>query len=207
MMTPDPGDSILAVRFFRKPVQNQFMTNAEGRPIMHMADFVRIEIPGNMLSIIEDAVGDHHKQRFPMQWAQYLNEQAAGHHGGEVQGTLLRDWPLLTAAQAEELKHFKFYTVEQVAAASDSQINSVGMVIGMAPFSFREKAKAFLAKATDSAFAQRQADELLQRDQKIADLQAQMQRQAEQMQKLLAGLAEREEKRGPGRPRKEVAEA
>ena len=173
----------LAVRFYSKELQNDFLTNKEGRPISYMADFVRIEIPGNQLSIIDTFVNSSHKSQFPTQWAMYLNEKADGNHNPDnVQGTLLRDWPILNAAQATELKHFKFYTVEQVANASDQQLMSIGMTAGMSPLALRDKAKAFLENAKDSSFAQKQADELKLRDQQIADLTAQMERMAKLME-------------------------
>ena len=169
----------LAVRFYSKELQNDFLTNKEGRPISYMADFVRIEIPGNQLSIIDTFVNNSHKAQFPTQWALYLNEKADGNHNPDnVQGTLLRDWPILNAAQATELKHFKFYTVEQVANASDQQLMSIGMTAGMSPLALRDKAQAFLENAKDSSFAQKQAEELNLRDQQIADLKAQMERMA-----------------------------
>lgn len=188
-------DSVLAVRFYQKAVENEFQTGNEGRPISYMADFVRIEIPGNMLSIIDTFVNDEHKKRFPHQWMQFLAEKAEGAQH-EMQGTLLRDWALLNQAQAAELKHYRFYTVEQVANASDQQIAQVGMMVGMAPTSFREKARAYLAAARDSSYAMAQADEIAKRDQQIADLQAQMRQ-----------LIEATEKRGPGRPKKEAETA
>jgi hypothetical protein len=195
-LTPNPADAVLAVRFYKREVQNEFLTTAEGRPISYMADFVRIEIPGNMLSIIDTFANDDHKKRFPVQWAQYQNEQS----DGDVQGTLLRDWPLLTAAQASELKHYKFYTVEQIASASDQQIQAIGMLVGMSPFAFREKAQAFLAQAKDSAVVMAQAEELRKRDQENADLREQLNRMAEQ----LAKLSEAQERKGR---KKETAEA
>jgi len=177
------SDAVLAVRFYSHEVQNDFLTNKEGRPISYMADFVRIEIPGNQLSIIDTFVNSSHKAQFPTQWAMYLNEKADGNHNPDnVQGTLLRDWPILNAAQATELKHFKFYTVEQVANASDQQLMSIGMTAGMSPLALRDKAKAFLENAKDSSFAQKQADELKLRDQQIADLTAQMERMAKMME-------------------------
>ena len=173
----------LAVRFYSKELQNDFLTNKEGRPISYMADFVRIEIPGNQLSIIDTFVNSTHKTQFPQQWAMYLNEKADGNHNPDnVQGTLLRDWPILNAAQATELKHFKFYTVEQVANASDQQLMSIGMTAGMSPLALRDKAKAFLENAKDSSFAQKQAEELNLRDQQIADLKSQMERMAKLME-------------------------
>jgi hypothetical protein len=148
-----------------------------------MADFVRIEIPGNQLSIIDTFVNNSHKAQFPTQWALYLNEKADGNHNPDnVQGTLLRDWPILNAAQATELKHFKFYTVEQVANASDQQLMAIGMTAGMSPLALRDKAQAFLENAKDSSFAQKQAEELNLRDQQIADLKAQMERMAKMME-------------------------
>ena len=146
----------LAVRFYQKAITHEFRSMQEGRPVSEMRDFVRIEIPGNQLSVIDTFANDDHKQRFPIQWARYQNEKT----DGDIQGTLLRDWPLLTAAQAIELKHYKYYTVEQVAESSDQQINAIGMMLGMSPHSFRDKAKAFLANAKDSAVVQAQADEL-----------------------------------------------
>lgn len=185
-------DAVLAVRFYQREVENEYMTNEQGRPIKYMADFVRIEIPGNVLSIIDTFATDEHKKRFPFQWAQFLNDKT----DQNVQGTLLRDWSLLTPAQSSELKHFKFYTVEQVANATDQQIQTIGMLVGMSPFSFRDKARAFLAAAKDSSVVMAQAEELRKRDQEIEDLRAELARVAQMAS---------EPKRG--RPRKEEVEA
>jgi hypothetical protein len=187
----------LAVRFYSKPMQNEFLSSREGRPIHYMADFVRIEIPGNSTSIIDTFVNESHKTRFPIEWAQYLNEKTES-DSIETQGTLIREWPLLTAAQATELRHFKFYTVEQIANASDSQIMSIGMAAGMAPYALRDKARAYLENAKDSALVQSQTEELRKREQEIADLKAQVER-------LAMVLEEQKPKRG--RPAKEDEKA
>lgn len=179
----------LAVRFYQREVENEYLTSAEGRPIKYMADFVRIEIPGDMTSIIDTFVNEEHRKRFPIQWAQFQNDKTSQ---VEAHGTLLKDWSLLTAAQASELKHFKFYTVEQVAAASDQQIQGIGMIVGMSGFAFRDKAKAFLAAAKDSSVVMQQADELRKRDTEIEELKRQV-----------AQLAQMAEARKPGRPRKD----
>jgi hypothetical protein len=187
----------LAVRFYSKPMQNEFLSSREGRPIHYMADFVRIEIPGNSTSIIDTFVNESHKTRFPIEWAQYLNEKTES-DSIETQGTLIREWPLLTAAQATELRHFKFYTVEQIANSSDSQIMSIGMAAGMAPYALRDKARAYLENAKDSALVQSQTEELRKREQEIADLKAQVER-------LALVLEEQKPKRG--RPAKEDEKA
>jgi hypothetical protein len=193
-------DAVLAVRFYRKAIDHEYKSEQEGRPVSQMVDFVRIEIPGNMLSVIDTIASPEHRKRFPVQWAQYQNERTDNPDGGEVQGTLLRDWSILTPAQAVELRHFRFYTVEQVAAASDGQIQQVGMLTGMSPFAFREKAQAFLKSSKDSSVVMAQAAEIARRDQQIADLQAQMAALISQMQGA-------DHPRGPGRPRKVTEDA
>jgi hypothetical protein len=144
---------------------------------MEMRDFILIEVPGDNLTVIDTFAVDEHKERFPVQWARYQNEKT----DGDIEGTLLNDWPVLNAAIAAELKHFKFYTVEQVAAASDAQLNTLGMSAGMSPLALRDKAKAYLGSAKDTALVQQQADELSKRDEIIARMEAQIAELASKM--------------------------
>lgn len=175
-------DSRLNVKFYQKAVQNNFKTALEGRPIMEMRDFILIEVPGNQTLTIDTFAADEDKKRFPIQWARYQNEKT----DGDIEGTLLSDWPVLNAAVAAELKHYKFYTVEQIANASDAQLNTLGMAAGMAPFTLRDKAKAFLSSAKDTALVQQQADELSKRDEIIARMEAQIAELASQANKTKA---------------------
>jgi hypothetical protein len=163
-------DSRLSVKFYQRAISNEFKSNLEGRPIMEMADFIVIEVPGDNLTVIDTFAVDEHKKRFPVQWARYQNEKT----DGDIEGTLLHDWPILNAAVAAELKHFRFYTVEQIAAASDLQLNTLGMAAGMSPLSLRDKAKAFLSSAKGSALVQQQADELRKRDEELSAMKAQL---------------------------------
>jgi hypothetical protein len=163
-------DSRLNVKFYQRAINNEFKSNLEGRPIMEMADFIVIEVPGDNLTVIDTFAVDEHKKRFPVQWARYQNEKT----DGDIEGTLLHDWPILNAAVAAELKHFRFYTVEQIAAASDAQLNTLGMAAGMSPLSLRDKAKAFLSSAKGSALVQQQADELRKRDEELSAMKAQL---------------------------------
>jgi len=172
-------DSRLNVKFYQKAIQNNFKTALEGRPIMEMADFILIEVPGNQTLTIDTFVSETDKERFPVQWARYQNEKT----DGDIEGTLLHDWPVLSAATAAELKHFKFYTVEQIAQASDAQLNTLGMAAGMSPMTLRDKAKAFLASAKDTALVQQQADELRKRDEELAAVKAQLAELAQAMNK------------------------
>ena len=172
-------DSRLNIKFYQRAVQNNFKTALEGRPIMEMRDFILIEVPGNQTLSIDTFAQDEDKKRFPIEWARYQNEKT----DGDIEGTLLSDWPVLNAAVAAELKHYKFYTVEQIANASDAQLNTLGMAAGMAPFTLRDKAKAFLSSAKDTALVQQQADELSKRDEIIARMEAQIAELAAQANK------------------------
>ena len=172
-------DSRLNVKFYQRAVQNDFKTNLEGRPIMEMRDFILIEIPGDQTLTIDTFAAEEDKKRFPVEYARFQNEKV----DGDIEGTLLSDWPVLNAATAAELKHFKFYTVEQIANASDAQLLNLGMAAGMAPLAMRDKAKAFLSSAKDTALVQQQADELSKRDEIIARMQAQIAELASQANK------------------------
>lgn len=178
----DP-DALLAVTFYMKAMQNNFETLKKGRPIFDDRLFVKIFTPGNDLNIIDTFATEQDKKRFPKQWAHFQNSNSGD---SRELGTPVAQWPLLTPAQGEELKGAKFFTVEQIAGASDQQLQSVGMIAGMNPMTLRDKAKAYLAAASDTALPQFQAEELAKRDQEIADLKADQKRMADQLAALTA---------------------
>jgi len=198
------ADSRLAVQFYKKSMKQEDASNEAGRPIFKEFDFVRIMIPGDNLTEIDTYAQESHKQRFPRQWAHYLN-QTAGHE--DIVGTPLDQWPQVTRSQAEELRGLKFYTVEAIADCSDQQLQRIGMVAGMSPHNFRLKAKAYLNLANDSAEVAQRESELqalreenakvkLEADEKLAKMQ-------EQMDALMAMVAEKKPK---GRKPKEAVE-
>ena len=164
-------DAALTVQFIRRPVQQPYKTEKEGRPIFEDVDFIRIFTPGNNLNIIDTPVREEHKRRFPQQWAMFQNAHSADTR--EV-GTPLSAWPYLTGSQAEEFKALKFFTVEQVANASDLQIQSLGMVGGASPNVIRDRAKAYLMAAAGTAVPQAQAAELAAAKEQLAEMQKQI---------------------------------
>ena len=164
-------DAALAVRFYSRAVQNNFETSKQGRPIFQDVDYIEITTPGNQLNIIDTPVREQHKMRFPLQWAAYQN----AHSGDQREiGTPLKQWPLLTLAQAEELRGIKFFTVEGIANASDLQINNIGMIGGMAPQALRERAKAYLQAAAGTANVEHQATENAKLQEQLKALQDQV---------------------------------
>ena len=188
-------DSVLAVWFFAKPIKNPFRTQKEGRAIFEDVVYIHIEAPGDRDSIIERPKYESDEQRFPLHWAAWLNK-----HGSDQKevGTPLSQWPLISQSQAEELKALKFRTVESVAGASDSQLQSIGMIAGMAPHAFRDRAKAFLMVAQNAAAVATQAEELEKERAEKEEMKTEMAKLKEQVERLteIAVAPERPKKRG-----------
>jgi hypothetical protein len=196
------SDSRLNVRFESKPVKNEFQSEKEGRPIFEDRDFIIISVPGDstLTSIAE--VRDDHKARFPLHWAHYQNM-----HGDDPKlvGTPIKEWPLVTSAMAEELKALKFHTVESLATASDAQLQSFGMRVGMSGTALRSRAQSFLKVSLDESILHKQDEELAklreenasirrETDVKLAEMQ-------EQMAQILAAVGAKSEPKS-GRSRK-----
>lgn len=148
--------------FYKKALPNNFKTEQEGRPIYDDVDMIKIYISGDSHNVIDTLVREDHKQRFPREWMNYMNKHGNDPH---LSGTPLSQWPLITIAQAEELKALKFFTVENIASASDAQLQKLGMTAGMSPHAFRDRAVNYLRVAKDEA-------DVTKNEQIIANLEA-----------------------------------
>lgn len=172
-------DSLLHVVFYSKPVYQEFASKEAGSPIFKDMDCVRIHTPGNQLNVIDRIAVDEDKKRFPLHWARY--EQIRG-DSEVVVGTPVGEWPLLSRAQAEILRGMKFFSVEQIAGASDEAMSRIGMNVGFSAADLQNKARAFLRVAKDANAAEKQDAELKKRDAEIAEMK-------EQIAKLTAAQA------------------
>ena len=186
-------DDRLSVKFYKKTLKDEFKSKLENRPIFYEADFVKIHVPGSQLFDIDTFVNDTHKQRFPRQWAHYLNTQKV--EGSLTLGTPIAEWPLISRSMAEELKAVGFHTVDSIATASDAQLQSIGMKAGMQPHAFREKAQRWLQQAKQGASVESDAAE------KEA-LKAENAATKEALAQLQAQMAELMAAKKPGRPPK-----
>jgi hypothetical protein len=147
--------------------------------------FVRIVVPGDKTTIIDQPVRDDHKQRFPRQWLHFQMQN----NNAEVIGIPLAQWAKedsdnFNDMQLAELQIFKFQTVEQVAMASDNQLQR----IGMGAVSLREKARRYLQVKNQSS-SQTEIDTT---KRELAEVK-------EQMAALMAQLSDKK----IGRPKKE----
>lgn len=179
-------DSRLSVSFYKKAVRNDFESAKQEKDVFIDVDYVKIFIPGDDKTVIDTPAQASHKQRFPIQWAHYVNTNG----NSEELGTPLTDWNL-TPAQVEEFRHLKFFTVESIANASDSQIQSIGMLAGMSAYKFREKARNFLQKPNVT-------------EEALKELKEEHANQINELKQMIANLvANQETKAKPGRPPKE----
>jgi len=178
-------DSRLAVKFYKRPVELKNESIAQGRPIFQEFDFIKILVPGDALTEIDTYVSDAHKTRFPIQWANYMNRQGSEE---SFSGTPITEWPQVSASQAEELKGIKFHTVESVAHCSDQQLQRIGMIAGMSPHNFRERAKTFLNLAEESAGISKREEEITQLKEENAKIKAETEAKLAAMQEQMSAL-------------------
>ena len=147
--------------------------------------FVRIIVPGDKTSVVDQPVRDDHKRRFPRQWLHFQMQN----NNADVIGVPLKDWVRddpenFSDMQMAELQIFKFQTVEQVATASDGQLQRIGMgAVGL-----REHARRYLSVKNQSS----SQTEIEHTKRELAEVK-------EQMAALMAQMSEKK----VGRPRKE----
>ena len=145
----------------------EFYTREEGHN--KGMPYVRIMAPGDKTNIIDQPLRDDHKQRFPRQWLYYQMQQTET--AAEQIGTPLTQWwkdvpEDINKDQVAELAILKFVTVEQLALASDNQLQRIGMgAVGL-----REKARMYLNRKNRSEAN----SELEDTKRQLAELQAQM---------------------------------
>jgi hypothetical protein len=192
--TPN-ADASLHVVFYSKPVQNDFETKTQGRPIFSDMDWVKIIVPGDKNNIIDTYAREDHKSRFPIQWARYQNQK----QGTSETGTPLTAWPLISAAKAEELRALNFKTVESIAHASDGQLQSLGMVAGMAPHEFRARAQRYLQAAKEESFSNEQAEKAKKLEEENQAMRAEM----SELKALMAELLQNQKKKPGPKPKQD----
>lgn len=187
------GDDRLVVRFFKAATKHNFKSQEEGRPIYIDEDFIEILVPGDKLNAVTCPVTESHKARFPVQWAAYQNGREQS-----LLGTPVESWPALTPAQAATFSNNGFKTVEQLAAASDAQLASLGMAAGASPAVLRQKAAEFVGQETP---------EMAELKRQLAEMQAQLAGLMQPSHSLEPEGPSEPVRRGPGRPSKAELEA
>lgn len=139
--TSQEADKNLHVKFFLHPKQDDVKSADAGRPIFDELEFVEIRVRGDRINMVSRPAHDGDRQRFAGTYAAFKAGNAEQHSG-----TMLSAWPPMTRAMVEELKYFGFYTVEQLAQASDSVCSKFAGLT-----TWKQKAAAFLAMSAGSS--------------------------------------------------------
>lgn len=173
-------DSGLYVEFFWHEAVDAWASreksNAEQRNVvvkLPKAPFIRIMVPGDKTSEWTGEVSEALKRRFPQQWMAWQINEGLIDSVGDIPGWKLDEWDELEDDLKRELKHMRFQTVEQLAGASDKQIQG----IGMGGLALRERAKVALRNKmgaeTRAALEAKDAETKALKEQ-MAAMQAQM---------------------------------
>lgn len=168
------GDQRLYVRFFQHPRRNEVKSQEAGRPIFEDAEYIEIRIPGDKDNIVVRPVRPLDRSRFRERYLKFRQ-------GIEdvVEGMPLEMWPVVTRAQAEELKFFNIRTVEQLAEVSDGLAQKF---IGI--HELKRKAKTYVEAAAGNAPLEKMEVALKERDNDLDVLR----RANEELAKRLAAL-------------------
>lgn len=160
-------DKLLHVEFYMYEAIDPNKSREQNKKVMSpAAPFIRIMKPGDNTSIIETPVREDHKARFPDRWLYFQIQQGQMDGIGDIPGWKIEEWDFLKPEQINELKYLRFYTVDQIAGASDSQVQRLGIGgLGM-----REEArKALKEKASAGINA-----ELAKKDAEMAEMREQI---------------------------------
>ena len=172
----DP-DSVMIARFYKKAVFQPFKSQKEARQIWEDVLYVEYYPAGNTLLKMDVPATEAHKQRFSKQYAYYQSSE--GKDSREI-GTPLSQWAILGPADVENLRALKFFTIDNIAGASDQQLQALGMgAAGMSPHILRARAQAYLGSAKDTALPQKQAEDIELLKRQIAELTTALQAKAE----------------------------
>jgi hypothetical protein len=159
-------NSMLHVEFYDFEAIDTWASNKTGiKTLKPSCPFIRISTPGNTLNILERPADHRDARRFPQQWLHFQMRTGKIANAENVPGWQIDEWDELTEDQVRNLKHLRFYTVEQIAGANDAQIQG----IGMGGEGLRVRARRALSER-NNAFV---SNEVKARDEKIEELSKQ----------------------------------
>lgn len=164
-MNPLNPDDLLHVEFYMHAPLDPNKSQIAGKAVYgDSVPFVRIMRPGDNTSIIETPVRNDHRARWPQRWLAFQMKEGMIEGAIDVPGWKIEEWAVINESQVHELKYLRFSTVEQIAGASDAQIQR----LGIGGISLREQARQALKDKYQSAARM----ELETRDRQIAELTA-----------------------------------
>ena len=190
----------IVAEFFTKPMEDKEAEKRLGHAVFVDVDHCRWHKRGSNLSATECKIATLPKL-YPHIWpvVKPAYEAWKGGRDEEVQGTALKNWPMVSPAMVLNLRAINIRSVEELADTTEADFQR----IGPGARDLREKARAWLKVANETG---RIAAELKSRDDEIAALKDALTAAREDIQELRGALdrVQPREHRGPGRPRKVV---
>ena len=175
----------MAVFFHTVQVQNNFKTMTEKRPIFEEKIFLKKLVPGDSTLVVDRPMREQDIDDFPIEWARFEQKKEQ-----KVSGTPIEVWSAISDTQKAEFKALNIFTIDQFAQLADSVGNKI-----MGFNDLRDKARAFIAAAKDSAVF----------DKIRAETDAKLAQQEEEMAQLRELVNQLSAKKS-GRPKKELVE-
>jgi hypothetical protein len=167
------------VYFYRRSVQDDHASRNAGRRIFKGMDYVKIQPPGERLTVIDRPVTEDDKRRWSQQWYQYANNHTQIPDGTPID-LLWPDHPEV----GDTLRACGVHTVEQCANLSAHAIESVG--IGAQEY--QNRAKRYMEQAERGISHQQFENARAEDQQKIRLLTQQVQQLQSQLDKALGML-------------------
>ena len=175
----------MAVFFHTVQVQNNFKTMTEKRPIFEEKIFLKKLVPGDSTLVVDRPMREQDSEEYPIEWARFEQKKEQ-----KVSGTPIDVWSAISETQKAEFKALHIFTIDQFAQLADSVGNKI-----MGFNDLRDKARAFIAAAKDSAVF----------DKIRAETDAKLAQQEEEMAQLKELVNQLTAKKS-GRPKKELVE-
>jgi hypothetical protein len=142
-------DTGVHVQFDDDFVKNEYKSEIEGRSVYDHYFVVELLWPGNNLNSYKYRFtpeqgdrGNDWTKRFPRQWEAFRASKEQ-----TPDGTPIEMWPPLDKKRVFELKAMKIFTVEQIAAVKDTDLQSA---LGLDGRKMRDQAVAFLNPAAST---------------------------------------------------------
>jgi hypothetical protein len=160
-MYSDVGDKDTAIPLFKESsIENKRESRIQGRPVFDTVAVVEIIVPGSR-DIVCRPVEEKDKERWPKQYAQFLNKQKQ-----TVDGTPIDELSTATASERATCKALNVMTIEGLKSFPDTSIHK----LGPGGHALKRKAVAFLSSRGDASYATALQEEVARLREQIASL-------------------------------------
>ena len=176
-------DTLLHVEFYWHEPVDVHKSEAAGKEVrLPRQPYIRIQAPGDKTSVVESPVFDRHKARWPDKWLYWQIKEGLIEGTQDVPGWKIEEWTHLQPEQVRELKFLRFSVVEQVAGASDEQVQK----LGMGGLALREAAR----QALRARMGAEVREEMQKKDAEISALKAADAEKEERLKKMEAFVSQ-----------------